>query len=114
MPIATEALTPVLIELLASTGSEITLTDAEVTQLSAAGAAIGQALIDGNFNAVLYAIAALGGVPPSAISAMETIFKGNIAGGARALVPVATEALSPVLNEVVSSLYLAFQRRLSL
>ena len=71
--------------------------------LASSASAVGVALIDGNFNLVIRTIADAAGVPPVAASAMETMIAGDLVGGARALIPIATDALTPVLSDAISS-----------
>ena len=69
-----------------------------------AASSVGIALIDGNFTGVLHAMASLSGLPSSAVTAIDAVAKGDIAGGAKSVMPVAIEALTPVLSDLVLSM----------
>ena len=93
LPVMIGGLTPVLVDLLTSSGVDVSLTDEEITELSAGASAAALGLIDGNFSAVLHAFARVGGVPSSAVVAVEAVVAGDLMGGARGLVPIAAVAV---------------------
>ena len=104
MPVATDAITPVLQRAFAHlTNGSTTLTADEEAKLAAAISQVATALLNGNFTELLYVVAELGGVPAVAASAIDRVCHGRVLQGAKALVPVATEAITPVLQHAFAS-----------
>ena len=106
MTVASAAATPVLAKAIASittssggvNGSSpaFLLTPEESSALAQALTTIGQCLVTGNFSGILNAVASIGGLPASAASAVQKVAQRDLDGAIKPMVPIATEAVTPV------------------
>jgi geranylgeranyl pyrophosphate synthase len=85
-------------------GDYVTLTGNQTAMLLSAAAAVGFALVDGDFGAVIRIVAEVGGIPIVAVTSIEKVIGGDLRGGAEGLIPLAIEAMSPTLAEVITSM----------
>jgi hypothetical protein len=85
-------------------GDYVTLSSDQTARLLTAGTQAGFALVDGDFNAVIRIVAEVGGIPSAAVISMEKVIGGDLRGGAEGLIPLAIEAMSPTLAEVITSM----------
>ena len=85
MPVATEAIIPVLQKAFASSkNGSTTLTTEDEARLSAAISQVPTALLNGNFTELMYVIAELGEIPTVAVGAIDHVSHGHVLEGEEA------------------------------
>ena len=72
--------------------------------MASAVAGIADALQSGNFSAVVDSVAAIANLPDSAARVLKYVVQADLLNAAKALIPLASQALSPYINRTLTSI----------